>query len=382
MSIETAAPPRETAVSTRVHRIPELDGLRGVAIMLVIAYHYFYQGRYFAFGWSGVDLFFVLSGFLIGGILLDVCASPRYFRTFYLRRLFRIVPIYYLWVGVYLLLTIFAGPFLKRHALGSTGPEVRLQVIALLLFVQNFGVRYSSPLAVAWFLPAWSLAVEEQFYLIAPLIIRLFSRASLYWLLAAVIGMAPILRVWIRYHLPVHPDSLSLAYTLMPCRADALAIGILTALLWRNPAFRIWLPSHKPALYALGGVLLAGILVLCTFSASPDALGMQSIGYSWIAAFYAIILLVALALPGGFIALIARTRWLGQVGRVSYCLYLIHDAVRSATGILFKAVFHNPHTWQIVAWNALAAVAAYGIANLSWTWFEYPFLRRGHEFKY
>src|SRR5258708_11706525 len=104
-------------------RIPELDGLRGVAILSVLVWHYFYFHpaaghhpvglarqlyvhfeQFLALGWSGVDLFFVLSGFLIGGILLNARNSPSYFRTFYLRRFFRIVPIYYAWLVAYLLL--------------------------------------------------------------------------------------------------------------------------------------------------------------------------------------------------------------------------------------------------------------------------------------
>jgi peptidoglycan/LPS O-acetylase OafA/YrhL len=91
-------------------RIPELDGLRGFAILQVISVHYFYNPdanlpaglhflqRLFALGWTGVDLFFVLSGFLIGGILLDARDSPNYFKTFYIRRFFRIAPLYYFWL--------------------------------------------------------------------------------------------------------------------------------------------------------------------------------------------------------------------------------------------------------------------------------------------
>ncbi|MBS1867856.1 MAG: acyltransferase, partial [Acidobacteria bacterium] len=106
-------------------RIPELDGIRGLAILSVLCYHYIsMQGvttagslvdrlqRLVILGGTGVDLFFVLSGFLIGGILLDVRDSPRYFRTFYARRFFRIIPIYFAWISVYILVARFGGKYL------------------------------------------------------------------------------------------------------------------------------------------------------------------------------------------------------------------------------------------------------------------------------
>jgi peptidoglycan/LPS O-acetylase OafA/YrhL len=128
-----------------LRRVPELDGLRGVAILIVIVYHYVGTGPKsppgsvlgivrdsFRIGWSGVDLFFILSGFLIGGILLDARSSPKYFQTFYLRRVHRILPIYYLLVAVYALaafLTVgHAPPPLEMSPLrpGTSGRIVQL----------------------------------------------------------------------------------------------------------------------------------------------------------------------------------------------------------------------------------------------------------------
>src|SRR5579872_4829426 len=121
-------------------RMPALDGLRVFAILQVVSIHYFYNPTatfpaglhfvqsFFAMGWTGVDLFFVLSGFLIGGILLDVRASPNYFKTFYLRRFYRIIPVYYLWIALYLLVVAALGQFLS----GARTAAV------LFLFLQNF----------------------------------------------------------------------------------------------------------------------------------------------------------------------------------------------------------------------------------------------------
>src|SRR5208337_860438 len=111
---QNVSPDGKLHLATSSQRIPELDGLRGLAIFLVIICHYVANANHkplgffldhmctvMTVGWSGVDLFFVLSGFLIGGILLESSQSPQYFRTFYLLRIHRILPIYYLWISLY-----------------------------------------------------------------------------------------------------------------------------------------------------------------------------------------------------------------------------------------------------------------------------------------
>src|SRR5712691_6831706 len=133
-ALETVASASSEIHSARrgiAERIPELDGLRGIAIFLVLGAHFInvtngprlaaYFQDLFLLGWAGVDLFFVLSGFLIGGILLDVRASPLYFRTFYARRFYRIIPLYYLWIGAYFLLIL--TPFRGLPELSSGNPE-------------------------------------------------------------------------------------------------------------------------------------------------------------------------------------------------------------------------------------------------------------------
>ena len=143
-------------------RIIEIDGLRGLAIFLVVIWHYFYFGpapnhhsigllrnlyvsfeRCIALGYTGVDLFFVLSGFLIGGILLDNQKSPSYFRTFYIRRFYRIIPIYYTWIVCYLVLMALGGAFLYSRIRGTAGSISWPQIVATFLFIQNLGfIRY------------------------------------------------------------------------------------------------------------------------------------------------------------------------------------------------------------------------------------------------
>src|SRR6266481_2099118 len=137
-------------VEARQDRVPELDGLRGVAILLVLLFHYIslegptktgswssFLQRIVIMGWSGVDLFFVLSGFLIGGILVDARNSPSYFKTFYARRFFRIIPIYYLWILTYVVLVGVAGSFLRAHSNSGVIMAPGMPTYAHFLFLQN-----------------------------------------------------------------------------------------------------------------------------------------------------------------------------------------------------------------------------------------------------
>jgi peptidoglycan/LPS O-acetylase OafA/YrhL len=379
-------------------RILALDGLRGAAILLVVVWHYFYFypdpthhptallpklyvyfERCIAAGWSGVDLFFVLSGFLIGGILLEVRTSSSYFGTFYLRRFFRIIPVYYAWIALYIVLLL--GFAFARHADLLGEPRIWYEVGAQFVFFQNLGFIHYSGVGAAWFTATWSLAVEEQFYLVAPVIVRWLTSRFLFWLLIFVALFAPLLRVLVHYYFPP-TTGLDSAYILMPCRADSLAIGMLVAFLWRRPEWHKWLESHTRILYLLFGVFLTGVVVLGTYWPSPRSIAMQSVGFSWLAIFFALLLLLTLVNPAGRIASLARMKWLRELGNVSYCLYLIHPAVNLACHAILQPRQVSQSDWRVVAVPMVACLVSYSIANLSLTYFEQPLLRRGHTFKY
>jgi peptidoglycan/LPS O-acetylase OafA/YrhL len=379
-------------------RIVALDGLRGAAILLVVVWHYFYFypdpnhhptallpklyvyfERCIALGWSGVDLFFVLSGFLIGGILIEVRTSPSYFRTFYLRRCFRIIPVYYAWIALYILLLL--GFSFARHV-GSIGePRIWYELGAQFVFFQNLGFIHYSGVGGAWFTATWSLAVEEQFYLVAPMIVRWLTSRALFWLLIVVVLLAPFLRVLVHYCFPP-TMGLDPAYILMPCRADSLAIGMLVAILWRRPQSHRWLEDHRWILYNLFGVFLSGVVALLTYSPSPRSIAMQSVGFSWLAIFFALLLLLTLVNPEGPIASLASMRWLRELGNVSYCLYIIHQAVNLFCHAILQPAMVGQSDWRVIAVPVVACIVSYLIAKLSFTYFEQPLLRRGHTFKY
>ena len=251
---QQSSTPSSPPVRALQERVPELDGLRGTAIFMVVVFHYLEQQgtvggggltpilqRLVLMGWSGVDLFFVLSGFLIGGILVDARNSPSYFKTFYTRRFFRIIPIYYLWILAYIVLISVAGAALRARSNSGVIMALGTPIYAHFFFLQNLMVLPFAGLAGAWFSHLWSLAVEEQFYLVSPLVVQLLSKRLLTIFLACVIAAAPLLRVTL---LAKHTDPW-LVNVLMPCRADSLAIGMLAALFWRREGFREWLSERS-----------------------------------------------------------------------------------------------------------------------------------------
>src|ERR1700677_347608 len=173
--------------------IPQFDFLRGVAVLMVMLFHAshdvhsFPMARYVSFGWAGVDLFFVLSGFLITGILFETRDQKGYFINFYARRILRIWPLYYALLGMMFVAVPLLTPRWNAAAMGNARPAW-----AFVLFVQNLAVGHliTGPLS-----PTWSLAIEEQFYFVWPLLIWLLPRKSVQRLAAALIICSPLLRL-------------------------------------------------------------------------------------------------------------------------------------------------------------------------------------------
>jgi peptidoglycan/LPS O-acetylase OafA/YrhL len=392
--------PAVPSSSTATSRIPELDGLRGIAIILVILLHYFYQttpapahpatlaGHFYgwfrmcaALGWTGVDLFFVLSGFLIGGILMDVKDSASYYKTFYVRRFYRIVPIYYLWILGYIFLLFTVRDGVSSYISDPFNPTLKGGVLWLFAFIQRVTFDKYMTLGWVWLVPTWSLAVEEQFYLIAPVLIRRLSKRGLARVLGGVVFLAPMLRLWVRSHAPTVGANWDLAYILMPCRADSLAIGVLAALFWREQSLRTWLSDRSWFLYGLAGASFAGVVLLGRWP-NLSSFPMQSVGYTWIALFYGIVLILALEKPRGLLAKLTRTKWLGEIGRLSYCIYLIHFATWWIFHDSVSLMERRPAQWHYVAASCAALLVVYGIARMSWRDIEYPLLRRASVYQY
>jgi len=381
----------KTAPLTLPGRIPELDGLRGFAILLVVICHYigiadhaplgFWIDRMLCVlnaGWSGVDLFFVLSGFLIGGILLDARNSPQYFRAFYMRRVFRILPVYYLWILIFVFLVGVSVLFFPGRFPVTT--KDFLQVPIQLFFLRNVFIGHMPIFAFIWFGVTWSLSVEEQFYLLAPPLIRFLSTYRLVLALFAAILFAPLLRFLLVHY--SSPQGLGAAFFPMPCRADALAWGILLAVAWRNPAFRTFLENRRLLLQRILWLLLLGVAALLWWLARPFGLVTLTIGLSWLALFYSCLLLVVVSQTDGPLASVMRWRWLRLLGAGSYCIYIVHSAFNRLAHLILLHSTPRIYDLRGLGVTLLALFLTLGVAALSWRFFEQPLLRRGHTYSF
>jgi peptidoglycan/LPS O-acetylase OafA/YrhL len=369
-------------------RIPELDGLRGVAIALVLLHHYFFQtidvppGTPLAYlqaagrlGWTGVDLFFVLSGFLIGGILLDARPSSNYFRVFYTRRFFRIVPVYFVFLFVAIVLNSI-GTIGLTHDLDPIFRD-RLPWFIHFLFLQNFWMALFTNFGALG--PTWSLAVEEQFYITLPPLVRFLSSRALVFALAFGIILAPVSRIVLSILAPSYYLSW---FTLMPCRADALLLGVAGAALLRQPACKAWLIRHRQMLLFLLAPLAIGLAVLAWRFPDPYGIVMLRVGYTWLALFYLGIVLCALLYSQTWFGKCLRWRWIMWLGSIAYGVYLFHQLVRAA--LLALIYSGKVPRWSPVQFLlSLAALAlTLVICRLSWLFFEKPLVQLGHRSGY
>jgi len=367
-------------------RIPQLDGLRGIAIALVLLHHYIYQMHpsmpdalsailipVAELGWSGVDLFFILSGFLIGGILVDAKESVNYYRTFYIRRVFRILPIYF-----FLILLGFLLVELGAHT-GGAMSGISLHPAPwryYLTFTQNFYfARHSDVLS--YLQVTWSLAVEEQFYLTLPLLVRRLDKDKL---LAVAVGMVVfigVLRSVLYWN--GHINAMQ-SYVLPFCRFDSLFIGVACAMLMRNRSLFTRLQKYTKLLAA------ATIVLGCVFFYMDHHLWGRNIflhtaGFTIVGLFYAAVMMLVLVHPEGVISRALRYKPLMSLGTISYCVYLIHGYVLVIIDHLLQMALRLS-VFEMWAAILLGAAMTFLLAQGSWVLFESRMIALGHRFAY
>lgn len=365
-----------------MQRIPQLDGLRGYAILVVLICHYLglqllseapgASGfkRLFLNGGHGVDLFFILSGFLVGGILLDQRRSPNLLRAFYARRTMRILPLYLVGLGLLL-----AARWVNGGPLWDSLFDIQLPTWVYLTYTQNLCYALRGwdvkPLN-----PTWSLAVEEQFYLLLPLLMLLLQPRRLPAILLALIAVAPVLRVAVALFFPNH---LLAAYVLLPCRWDALFLGVLIAWGWRTDGVGRTVRANLGMVYA--GLALTGVMWAVVASQydlrTPQYL---TLGLTAITGFCLCLFLLALYDPRvARLFDVAPLRWLGSI---SYGVYLFHEGVASLLHYALKGQIPRLANLGDAGVTLGALLVTLGLAVLSYRLFELPLIRWGQRWKY
>ncbi len=367
---------------------PALDGLRAVAFLLVFFTHY----AALPWGFAGVNIFFVLSGFLITGILFDSRGDPCRARNFYIRRTLRIFPLYYAVFLVLLLLapilhwqwtlSWLAWPLYLGNFLILRSPQV--MVINSPQAVSAFGHLYSARFPVFAFIGHfWSICVEEQFYLFWPAIVFLTrSRRALIWVCGITVVVVPLLRELAQHTAPAWMLQAEMLYRITPFQLDSLLLGGLIALLWRG--------VHRGRLLAVArivawlcAVVAVVYLAVTVRQSMPDwAFGyrypswMLTGGLTFINIFSASLILCALN-PAGLVYRLLRVRALRWLGRISYGAYVFHDIPHHSyiyfvahLGLHIRFVAANPMLCTIL----VALCATLLISWLSFRFYESRFL--------
>jgi peptidoglycan/LPS O-acetylase OafA/YrhL len=376
---------------------PALDGLRAIAFLMVFAQHYLTM----PWGWTGVNIFFVLSGFLITGILVDTRDSPHRARIFYLRRTLRIFPLYYGLFLVALLLTPLlhwqwskgwlAWPLYLGNYLRFLTPRVMDSGTLLHLAVDGHlhsRIWPHNEFNIGHF---WSLCVEEQFYLVWPWVVFWTrSRRALLYLCGGTVIIVPLLRLAAQAHAPAWMLQQELLYRATPFQLDSLLLGGLIALLWRDGSLATR-DAHRHRLtqaarwVALAAGLAAAAYIALTLNLRDPLWRLHysypawhfTWGLSFVNIFAAALILCCLHTDNSLSRLLAL-RPLRWIGRISYGAYVFHDVFRVSFTLIVQRISNHS---SFVAAHAPAAIAVIGlpatllIAYVSFRFFETPFLQ-------
>ena len=364
--------------------MPELDGVRGLAVLMVLVFHFIGNTLPTSsveramvgvsnYGAYGVELFFVLSGFLITGILYDARNKPYYFRNFYMRRVLRIFPLYY---GV-LALVFFVAPLIPLLR-GSTLDYLVDRQAWAWLYAVNVYIARDGDWTFSYLDHFWSLAIEEHFYLFWPLVVFLLARRprtliavsltiSLGAMLARLVGSLAGLNWWT-------------TYVLTPFRLDGLALGAFLAVMARQPGGLQWLVRALPRVAVAGGGLLAATFVWTLVVSRQGLELVLPVRAALILMLLACLLVSAVIAPKqSATSCFFRSRAMVFLGTYSYGLYVYHHFISyylaSNRTELELAGWLGSHGAAVALQATLGASASLVVAYLSYELFEKRFLR-------
>jgi peptidoglycan/LPS O-acetylase OafA/YrhL len=352
---------------------PALDGLRGLAILLVVFYHNFGFINYFFFGWLGVDLFFVLSGYLITDILLRSQEKKEGLYNFYVRRILRIFPLYYLILFLFLIV-LPRFPVFQDSLKYYTDNQVWLWT-----YLQNWLYIFKPTGESHMLHHLWSLAVEEQFYILWPLAIYLVPKPK--YLLALIICLlitVLLLRcmVWINKY-----EDLAYFNLFTFSRIDGICIGCIVALLQKIN--RRFLTTHMSLLvFTFAGLNFLFYFVNSFYRFSFPYLAL--IGYTTLAMLFGLLVYEAVKQENKFINIVFNWRILRFFGKISYGLYVIHWPLYLICHPLLLKILSTDlgveNKTAVLLSAIILSAASVGISVLSLRYFEGYFLAKKQHF--
>jgi len=348
-----------------------LDGLRAVAALSVFVHHaigFPALARFTSIGWIGVDLFFVISGYLITTILLGMRGAPHYFRNFYMRRTLRIFPPYYLFLLICFAVALFSRNYVLSGKLWSS---FALYATSLVVILPWFGPALSAvPTPASGIDLTWSLSIEELFYLLWAPAVRFLGKRLLFWVVIAVILFAPALRWY------MHTPGQKTEYFFFPTRMDSLAFGALLALLWESK--HLWRISGWQA---MTGLTAAGCALWMTRDPRGDA-RFVVFGYTLIAIAMAFVVAFVLQRAGtrNLFCRALRSNLLVRIGTISYMFYLLHLFVIRVSTAVFSTLLSSHWALNRALSFSTSLALTLLLASLSWKYFESPILRLKSRF--
>lgn len=364
---------------------PALDGLRGLAVLMVIFFHsadFAYvmaevdlSGVWYGYytlrllGQTGVDLFFVLSGFLITGILIDTCKIKNALKTFYIRRALRLLPLYY----VVLFFT------LGGLVLFPGGDGTFLKIVLHFFYLQNYMPTFSSDIFM-YMSHTWSLAIEEQFYLFWPVLFLFFYRKSPRKALLLCVGL--VISSWFFRWFLSDIGQHKLAYTTLFSRMDELCMGGLLSVLFTSYKERLVQYADMFGYIMLAmALLLFGSLLVYGQAVAPKIVMIET-GLTYCSIFYTALLAhILLSERRSPIQKCLSTPLLGNMGRISYGMYVFHVPIMFIIG----KYFYSYHFSFIVSQMILlvgGGVVTFIIASLSYRYLERPILNLKNKYAY
>lgn len=366
--------------------IPALDGLRGVAILLVMLIHFGAQAglpplfhRLAYMGWVGVDLFFVLSGFLISKILMESKNSPSYFKNFYMRRALRIFPLYYfiLFVGIFVLPLYLSEEVVKTYFDGSISGAGYL-----FAYMTNFSLVFIPGLTFGVFGHFWSLAIEEHFYLLWPAVVKWQGKNRLIAICTGIMAFSLLTRIgWLSTG-----QGWGGAYLLTFCRIDSLACGALLAL-WidgrsQEEMLRYFVKARR-LLKHWAWVMIILFFLINPFY--PSHWFVVTVGLTMLAIVAACFVLICLnEMPTTKIKTTMQLKWLKWFGKYSYGIYVVHFPIATIMRVVTPVSELKEYCPLLGGWLFVLAgiILSSMVAWCSYHVLERPFLRMKNRFAY